>query len=115
MTADFAKQQRVTKSRDFTRILRHGSCAADGTLVLFAIEGADRSVTRLGVTIPKRTGNAVQRNHWKRLIRESFRTQQQAIPLGYDLIVRPKKDALPSWDDIQKSVPKLAAKAVRRL
>ncbi len=115
MFNSFGRDRRVVHSSDFTRILKKGSCAADGTLVLFAVAGGDAGITRLGVTIPKRVGNAVRRNLWKRLIRESFRTQQEAIPIGYDLIIRPKKGAQPSWTEIQRSVPRLARKAIDRL
>lgn len=111
----FGRNQRIIKSGEFTQLLRKGSCAADGVLVLFTMPADDCSVTRLGVTIPRRVGNAVTRNRWKRLIRESFRTQQDAIPSGYDYLVRPKKGAQPTWEAIQRSVPRLANKAVKRL
>jgi ribonuclease P protein component len=116
VTNNFSKTQRVTRGEDITRILRQGSCAADGTLVVFAIavDDATPRLARLGVTIPKKTGNAVIRNRWKRLIRESFRTQHEQIPVGFDYIVRPKKAAQPDWNEIQRSVPKLAQKAVAR-
>ena len=110
----FHKSQRVVSSKEFTLILRKGSCAADGVLVLFAVE-SDRQTPRLGITIPKKTGNAVVRNHWKRLIRESYRTQQEQIPAGYDYVVRPKKGAEATWQTIRKSVPRLANKAVKRI
>ncbi|MDV6031220.1 MAG: ribonuclease P protein component [Phycisphaera sp. RhM] len=116
----FPKSKRVVSGRSFTLALRKGGCAADGCLVVFAFPrdpGDDRSAQsrRLGVTIPKKTGNAVVRNRWKRWIRESFRTQQAAFPVGFDFVVRPKKDAVASWSTIQRSLPKLAHKAVRRL
>ncbi|QDT06058.1 Ribonuclease P protein component [Rubripirellula lacrimiformis] len=111
----FGKQQRVRKPAEFTLALRRGSCAADGVLVLFAIQSSEGSPPRLGVTIPKKTGNAVARNRWKRWIRESFRLQQDKLPTGHDFVVRPKKDAKPSWAEIKKSVPRLATKAVKRI
>lgn len=113
----FPKSFRVVKGDDFTSAMRRGGCAADGTLVVFVLPRADASdsATRLGVTIPKKTGNAVVRNQWKRLIRESFRTQRAGIPAGFDIVVRPKKDAVLDWKEIQRGLPRLAAKAIERL
>ena len=115
MSHSFPKSRRVQHAREFTFILRRGTCVADGVLVLFASPREDAGVSRIGITIPKKTGNAVVRNRWKRLIRESFRTQQTAIPPGYNFVVRPKKNARPSWPAIKKSVPYLAAKAAKRI
>lgn len=110
----FRKWRRVVRSEDFTRALREGQCAADATLVLYAIAAPDSQSSKLGVTIPKKAGNAVVRNRWKRLIRESFRTQQDQIPGGYHFVIRPKKGAEPNWSEIKKSVPRLAKKAITR-
>jgi ribonuclease P protein component len=80
---------------------------------LFAVPSQPAAAARLGITIPKKTGNAVVRNRWKRLIRESFRTQVHQIPTGFDYIVRPKKNAVLDWTAIQKSIPKLAKRATK--
>ena len=50
----FRKRQRVVHSEDFTRALRKGQCAADATLVLFALPQPGLQIARLGVTIPKK-------------------------------------------------------------
>ncbi|MBI1368069.1 MAG: ribonuclease P protein component [Planctomycetes bacterium] len=42
---------------------------------------------RLGLSVSARVGNAVRRNHIKRLLRESFRLLQHDLPAGYDLVV----------------------------
>ncbi len=105
----------MKSANEFTLILKQGVCVADGVLVLFAIASDPESEVRIGVTIPKRTGNAVKRNQWKRLIRESFRTQQHRLPRGMNIIVRPKKDSPLKWNAIQKSIPYLVNKAARRL
>ncbi len=115
MRQTFSKSRRIVKGDQFTMILRRGVCVADGVLVMFAVATENQNDSRLGITIPKKAGNAVVRNRWKRLIRESFRTQADAIPCGMDLIVRPKKDAVACWATIQKSVPKLATRAAKKL
>ncbi len=120
MSLRFTKAQRVVSSDDFTRAIRKGGCAADGTLVVFAIPTPSKpdgstAPSRLGVTIPKRTGNAVCRNHWKRLVRQAFRIHQHSMPVGFDVVVRPKKDATLSWRAVEKSMKKLPQKAVQRI
>lgn len=117
MRYPFRKHQRIVRSEDFTRTLRKGTCAADGTLVLFAIPNDESDQDRsgkIGITIPKKTGNAVVRNRWKRLIREAYRTQQDELPVGFHFVVRPKKGAQPDWGEIRRSIPRLANKAVQR-
>lgn len=108
----FGKAQRVVHRSDFARAIQHGACAADGTLVLFAYATSPEFAARLGVTIPKKTGNAVIRNRWKRLIREAFRTQPERFRGGYDYVVRPRRGARPDWEMVRRSLPRLAARAV---
>lgn len=57
-------------------------------------------ITRLGLTVSRKTGNAVKRNRVKRLIREFFRLNDTYFPQGYDIVIAAKKDA--SYLDLQK-------------
>lgn len=110
----FPKSARLRRQFEFERV--HGSkfYAADKTLVIKAIaNGSDR--TRLGLSISRKVGNAVVRNRWKRLIRESFRRQQSKLPTGLDLVVRPRKDAVCEFDLIFDALTKLTRKLSRRI
>jgi ribonuclease P protein component len=42
---------------------------------------------RLGLSVPRRAGNAVKRGRIKRLLREAFRLSQHDWPRGYDVII----------------------------
>jgi len=49
---------------------------------------SDGERVRLGLIVGRRTGNAVERNRAKRILRETFRRMQREIEAGTDLVVR---------------------------
>ncbi|WP_235951224.1 ribonuclease P protein component [Crateriforma spongiae] len=117
----FPKSRRVRRPQEFTRLMRTGVCVADDVLVMFASPIRPRqrqsladAKAQLGVTIPKKVGNAVVRNRWKRWIRESFRTQPSEFHDGWQYVVRPKKGASATYQAIRRSLPRLSRRAVKR-
>lgn len=110
----FTRDVRVRKQADFERVYRGNVHAADGTLVVLGWENGTHT-SRLGVSVSRRVGNAVRRNRWKRLIREAFRQQRTTLPAGLDLVVRPRRGAVPSFDAVYHSLPRLARRIARRL
>jgi ribonuclease P protein component len=112
----FPKSIRVIRGDNFSEILRRGPYAADEVVVVNVRWGKTAEApAKLGITIPKKTGNAVVRNRWKRWIREAFRTQRDRMPLGTEIIVKPKRDAVGSFAAIRKSLPNTVARAVKKL
>lgn len=99
-TGRFERSDRVRRSIDYRRIsrtaARHGSREF---VVLVAPLGpvpSDRSpvpMRRLGLTVSRKVGNAVARNHVKRRVREWFRAERAALPDGVDLVVIAKPGA----------------------
>ncbi|UCF48867.1 MAG: ribonuclease P protein component [Myxococcales bacterium] len=47
--------------------------------------------TRLGITVTKKVGTAVQRNRIKRVVREVFRRNRHLFPAGHDLVFIAKR------------------------
>jgi len=87
---------RLSRSRDFEAVFRHGRSVSTRYLVLYSFarpqdETADSDRPRLGLAVSRKVGNAVVRNRLKRLLREAFAqlSADVASDRDYVLIVRP--------------------------
>jgi ribonuclease P protein component len=90
------KKNRLSRSRDFDAVYRHGRSSSTRFLTLHWFErspDAAPAEPRLGLAVPKAAGNAVVRNRIKRQLREIWRTKLDAgvLPVANDyvLVVRP--------------------------
>ncbi|HVT88746.1 MAG TPA: ribonuclease P protein component [Tepidisphaeraceae bacterium] len=82
----FPKSRRLGGRGTFKFIRDNGVRESRGPLTLWAIPN-DNKHLRLGISIGRPVGTAVQRNRIKRLLRESFRLMQHDWPFGYDLVI----------------------------
>lgn len=110
----FPKSVRLLSQSDFDSVYQSDVFAADDFLVIRAGRN-DLGVTRLGLSVSRKVGNAVVRNRWKRLIRQAFRVQRADLPLGLDLVVRPRKGAVCELAGITQSIARLAQRVERKL
>ena len=108
----FPRRVRLRTASEFSRVIGSGRVVADDCLVLHLARSSTPTL-RLGVSIPKRTGHAPCRNRWKRLIREAFRRQQTVLPVGWDLVVRPRRGARCDYARIARSLANLARRGTR--
>ena len=86
------RRNRLSRSRDFDAVYRHGRSVSTRFLVLYAFErGEDDADARLGLAVPKSVGGAVVRNRIKRQLKEIWRGRLERVPAGRDyvLVVRP--------------------------
>lgn len=96
------RRRRLSRSGDFQRVYREGSSRANRYLVLYRFpRGADGEAgndegPRLGVSVGRKVGGAVQRNRVKRVLREAFWATEAELPPGDDYVVvaRPEAAAL---------------------
>lgn len=72
---------------------REGRSRANRYLVLYAFPHAEAEGPRLGVSVSRKVGGAVERNRVKRLLREAFWAQAEGLPEGHDFVVVARPDA----------------------
>lgn len=76
----------LRKNRDFQKVYGQGVSYADRLLVMYICEnGTDRN--RLGISVSKKVGNSVVRHRVTRLIRESYRLNEEFFQRGLDIVV----------------------------
>ena len=80
--------QRLRRRADFLRVAASGRRAAVHGLVLQALARNDDAPARLGFTVTKKIGNAVERNRTRRRLKEAARLLLRERPLtGVDLVL----------------------------
>jgi ribonuclease P protein component len=94
------RRHRLSRSRDFDAVYRHGRSVSTRFLVLYWFERGGEEPAgpdvagggpRLGLAVPKAVGTAVVRNRMKRRLRELFQARSEQLPQDHDyvLVVRP--------------------------
>jgi ribonuclease P protein component len=90
------KRGRLSRSGDFDRVYREGRSHANRFLVLYAFPRGDREAaeedTRLGISVSRKVGGAVERNAVKRALREAFWSLDPAVPGRHDFVLVARPD-----------------------
>ena len=88
MRRNLSKAERLRKNEEFRRVFGSPlkqSC--QGAKLVALSNSLDKlALTRLGVTLSKKFGNAVERNRAKRQVREIFRLHKHRLRPGLDLV-----------------------------
>ena len=76
----------LKKNRDFQAVYRAGKSFGNKYLVMYLLKN-DLGKNRVGISVSKKVGNSIVRHHLTRLIRESYRLQEEKFQCGYDLVI----------------------------
>lgn len=97
------KRGRLSRSGDFDRVYREGRSHSNRYFVLYAFPRADddsvsegedpRDSLRLGLSVSRKVGGAVERNAVKRALREAFWALSDGLPQHYDFVIVARHDA----------------------
>ena len=91
------RRGRLSRSGDFDRVYREGRSHANRFLVLYAFPRSepddDHDEVRLGVSVSRKVGGAVERNAVKRALREAFWSLDDTLPRGHDFVLVARPDA----------------------
>ena len=88
----FTKADRILKRGEYTALSKSGKRVQTIEFIAYFIPArSDRS--RLGVTVTKKVGQAVERNRIKRIVREFFRINRYRLSGRWDINIIAKRQS----------------------
>jgi ribonuclease P protein component len=82
----FPRTYRLTARRQFVEVYNRGRKARRSAFTVFGLAN-DLEHCRLGLTVTRRIGNAVERNRIKRILRDAFRRHREELQVPMDLVI----------------------------
>jgi ribonuclease P protein component len=87
----FGKEEKILRKKEFSAAYDRGKRLSSANFIVF-LNPNQQGKLRLGITVSKRVGKAVQRNRIKRLLREFFRVNKERLPQAQDIVIVARKD-----------------------
>ncbi len=87
------KKYRIKQTREFEDIIKNGNCTKNRFYVVH-FQKSKFDYDRYGISVSKKLGNSVFRNHYKRKIREIINNYKKNYINGRDYIIILRKGAI---------------------
>lgn len=102
----------LKKNYEFSRVFNKGLFYVGRHIIIYVLPNKLSSNTnRIGISVSKKSGNAVMRNRKKRLIRESYRHYENYILNGYDIVIAARaEETAPKYSALLKEFKYLLKK-----
>jgi len=103
----FPRNARLLKHAEFERVYEKGRRHFSANLTVFyrEREGEGEQGIRIGFTVSRALGGAVDRNRMKRRLREAVRLNRPGTVVPVDIVINPKRSLLKAeFSDIVKEI-----------
>jgi ribonuclease P protein component len=90
----FPASCRLLKHADFDRVYKQGQRQFSTILTVFYLRRPDAGGPRVGFTVSRALGGAVDRNRMKRRLREAVRSRLKMLGAPLDVVINPKRSLL---------------------
>ena len=82
----------LKKNRQFQSVYQSGKSYSNKYLVMYVTENGTGG-NRIGISVSKKVGNSVVRHRITRLVRESYRLQEEVFNSGLDIVIVARRNA----------------------
>lgn len=84
---------RMKDNKDFTRLYGKGAFVSCGLCTVYYRRNGKKE-NKIGISVSKKLGGAVERNRAKRVIRQAYRENESRFPAGYDIVVNARQGSV---------------------
>lgn len=106
----FPKELRLTKRHEFKKVDEHKTERLITKNLIILVAPNTLNLARIGLTVSKKTGNAVRRNRIKRLLREAFRLNKPWFAPGKDYVLIARSGRIDNLTGISLEIEKVLKK-----
>jgi ribonuclease P protein component len=110
----FRPHEHLRRPEDFRRVYDLRRSASNDWLIVYAAPN-QMAHSRLGLSVSRKYGGAVQRNRLRRLYREAYRLSKSELPTGLDIVLIPRGHDEPNLVDLIAAIPKLVNQVAKKL